>query len=74
MSSTATPDSPSALDIKLEIYAADGSLVAAKDGATNNQQITAGLAAGTYYALVSSHGNYGDLGSYTVAVTTGSIQ
>ncbi len=69
---TATPDSPSAVDLKLEIYAADGSLVAAKDGATNDQQITVGLGVGTYYALLSSHGNYGDLGTYTVAVSAGS--
>src|SRR3954470_22868550 len=59
----AIPDAPSGVDTKLEIYDSSGNLVAAKDGATNDQQMTLpGLPAGTYYALVSSHGDYGDQG------------
>ncbi len=66
----ATPDAPSAVDLKLEIYDASGSLLAAADGANNAQKVTLNLGSGTYYAMLSSHGNYGDLGSYTVAVSS----
>ncbi len=65
----ASPDAPSGVDLKLEIYDAAGNLLAAKDGATNDQQISLALGAGTYYALVSSHGNYGDLGMYKMSAT-----
>jgi hypothetical protein len=65
----AIPDAPSGVDTKLEIYDSAGNLVAAKDGATNDQQMTLpGLPAGTYYALVSSHGDYGDQGMYDLSV------
>lgn len=65
----AIPDAPSGLDAKLEIYDSGGNLVAAKDGATNDQQMTLpNLPAGTYYALVSSHGDYGDQGMYDLSV------
>jgi regulation of enolase protein 1 (concanavalin A-like superfamily) len=66
---SALADFPSGLDIKLEIYDALGVLVAAKDAPTlNDQEITLVLPSGTYYALVSSHGNYGDIGTYNIAV------
>ena len=68
MNVAAIPDSPSGVDIKLEIYASDGTLIAASDGATNYQQIARNFSAGTYYAFVSSHGNYGDVGTYNFAV------
>ena len=60
---SALPDTPSALDAKLEIYDSAGTLIAAKDGSTNLQSIPLTLPAGTYYALVSSHGNFGDMGA-----------
>ncbi|MDZ4851709.1 MAG: hypothetical protein SGI77_20670 [Pirellulaceae bacterium] len=66
----ATADAPSGLDIKLEIFDALGVLVAAKDSALNDQEIILTLPVGTYYALLSSHGNYGDLGTYNLRVTT----
>lgn len=66
---SAAPDAPSGVDLKLEIYAADGTLIAANDGANNVQELSMNLAAGTYYALVSSHGNYGDVGSYFMSVS-----
>lgn len=64
----AIPDSPSGVDLKLEIYDSGGNLVAAKDGATNDQRMTLALPSGTYYALVSSHGDYGDQGMYDLSV------
>ncbi|MCY2952283.1 MAG: hypothetical protein NTU53_09940 [Planctomycetota bacterium] len=64
----AVPDSPSGVDLKLAIYEPDGTLLAAKDGDTNDQVITMVLPAGTYYGIVSSHGNYGDVGAYDINV------
>jgi regulation of enolase protein 1 (concanavalin A-like superfamily) len=70
----ATPVIPSGLAVKLEIYNADGALLAANDGSTygtsNDEQLSLTLPAGTYYAAVSSQGNYGDVGSFQVKVST----
>jgi hypothetical protein len=68
VSLAAVPDSPSGVDLKLEIYDSAGHLVAAKDGATNDQRMTLSLPAGVYYARVSSHGDYGDQGMYDLSV------
>ncbi len=69
MKVAALADFPSGVDLKLEIYNAVGILMAAKDGPTvNDQEITLTLPSGTYYALVSSHGDYGDLGTYNISV------
>jgi hypothetical protein len=61
---------PSALAVKLEIYQGDGTLLASQDvlpnAANNDQHITLNLPAGTWYAIVSSHGNYGDVGQYNL--------
>jgi autotransporter-associated beta strand protein len=62
------PTKPSGLDAKLEIYDGSGVLVAASDGGTNNQQLVVPVGAGTWYAYVSSHGDYGDVGSYELTV------
>ena len=62
------PTKPSGLDAKLEVYDASGVLVAASDGGTNNQQIVLPVGAGTWYAFVSSHGDYGDVGMYDLTV------
>jgi regulation of enolase protein 1 (concanavalin A-like superfamily) len=60
---------PSMLDAKLEVYAQDGTLVAAADGSTNAQSLTLpGLPAGTFYAVVRSHGNYADMGVYDLTI------
>jgi regulation of enolase protein 1 (concanavalin A-like superfamily) len=64
----AVPDAPSGLDAKLEIYDDAGNRLATRDAATNEQQLTMTLPAGTYYALVSSHGDYGDVGTYDLSV------
>ncbi|MEZ0265021.1 MAG: hypothetical protein ACAI43_09860, partial [Phycisphaerae bacterium] len=64
---SATPPAPSGADLKLDVYAANGTRLASDDDANNGQQLSLDLPAGTYYAAVASHGNYGDLGMYEVA-------
>jgi hypothetical protein len=69
-----TLPAPSMLDAKLEVYDSGGSLFAGSDAATNDQHLTLSLPAGTYYALVRSHGDYGDLGPYDLNIrTTGTL-
>jgi regulation of enolase protein 1 (concanavalin A-like superfamily) len=71
-----TRDYPSGLDAKISIFDTAGNLLAAQDGnptdftqrLTNDQYITFDLASGTYYVVVESHGNMGDLGTYLVSV------
>jgi hypothetical protein len=64
------PPSPSMLDAKVEVYAADGTLIAAADGPENDQHLAfPWLEGGTYYAVVSSHGDYADVGPYDLTVT-----
>lgn len=63
------PNVPSGLDAKLELYDAAGVFITAVDpNGMNDQHITLNLAAGDYYALVSSHGDYGDVGTYDISV------
>jgi hypothetical protein len=64
----ADPQKPSGVALKLEIYQADGTLLAASDRPGNDQHIIMDLPAGTYYAIVSSQGNYGDQGAYWITV------
>jgi RHS repeat-associated protein len=57
------------LDSRLELRDAAGVLVAAADpGASLSASLTADVATGEYYAVVASHGGYGDLGQYTLFV------
>ena len=71
-----TPDAPSGLDPKLSIYNSSGDLIGLKDGdplaqplrANNDKDLSLTLAPGTYYAIVGSHGNYGDVGEYDFSV------
>ena len=50
------------LDATLEVYAADGTLIAAADGGKTTSTWDFPLPpAGTYYAVVGSHGDYADL-------------
>ena len=65
---SAVPTKPSGVDIKLEVYDGSGVLVAARDGATNDQQIVLPVGTGTWYVMVSSHGDYGDVGMYDLTV------
>ena len=65
---SALPDKPSGVDLKLEIHDALGTLIASKDATTNNQEITLTLPVGTFYVLLSSHKNYGDVGTYSLAI------
>ncbi|MFM7245332.1 MAG: fibronectin type III domain-containing protein, partial [Planctomycetaceae bacterium] len=65
---TVVPTKPSGLDAKVEVFDAAGTLVAASDGDTNEQQVVLPVGSGTWYVSVSSHGNYGDLGMYDLSV------
>ncbi len=67
----ATRDSLSAVDLKLEVYSDDGTILAAADTLPNDQSLSLPLAAGAYYAVVSSHGDYGDIGPYRLHVAAG---
>jgi len=69
LSLSAVPEGPSGVDLKLAVYDSAGNLLAMKDGASNDQQFTLTLSAGTYYAMLSSHGNYGDVGQYNFSVS-----
>ena len=67
----AVPTFESAATLKIELYDADGKLIAAKDdtalrGSTFDvgTEFSLDLPAGTYYAKLASHGGYGDLGEY----------
>jgi hypothetical protein len=66
----AVPDRPSGVALKLAVYDSDGTLLGLKDAATNDQHLSIPLPAGTYYVIVSSQGNYGDVGAYQLAVRT----
>jgi len=68
MTILAAADTPSGLDVTLDIYDAAGNRLAAADGPLNDQEITITLPVGTYYASVASHENYGDVGTYNLTV------
>ena len=64
-----TPDSPSMLDAKLEVYDSNGQFVTSVDDPNSNTaDVTLDLPAGTYYAVVESHGNYADIGPYGINI------
>jgi len=80
-----TPVSPSGLDPTLSIYDSEEKLLGYKDGdplirakdinvgtLKNIKKISLTLQPGTYYAVVASHGNYGDIGQYAMAVVSSS--
>jgi hypothetical protein len=56
------------LEPKVELWSATG-LIASADPATASVVFSKYLAAGTYYVKVLSHGDYGDVGQYSVTVT-----
>ena len=57
------------LDLRLELRDAAGNLITSADTASLGETISANLAAGTYYLVVASHGNYGDVGTYSISGT-----
>jgi hypothetical protein len=58
------------LDTRLELRDAAGTLITSAVPSTSfNATVSATLAAGTYYVAVGSHGNYGDIGQYTLTGT-----
>ncbi len=58
------------LDAKLQLFDANGGLIATSDPSTSfGASITATVAAGSYRVAVASHGGYGDVGQYTVSGT-----
>ena len=69
-------ENPSAVDLRLSVYDSLGNLVLTEDGdpraapmtMVNDQHVSVDLAAGTYYAIVQSHGNYADQGQYSLRV------
>jgi regulation of enolase protein 1 (concanavalin A-like superfamily) len=69
-------DVPSGVDLKLSIYNSSGTRLATEDGdpraqpytMVNDQHLTLDLPSGTYYAILESHGNYGDQGQYVLRV------
>jgi hypothetical protein len=66
----AVADAPSGVDLKLSIYQSDGTLLSMVDTSANDQHLTMSLPAGSnYFALLSSHGNYGDVGQYIFTVS-----
>ena len=67
----AEPTFESPIALKLEVYDSNGTLLATKDDTgvrgwqdNTGQEVNLDLAAGTYYAKVSGHGDYGDIGEY----------
>lgn len=57
------------LDLKLGLHDARGHLVASADTSDLGEMVTADVAEGTYYISVASHGEYGDIGQYTLSGT-----
>lgn len=57
------------LDMKLELRDANYNVVASAGSSNLSESISANVAAGTYYLVVLSQGNYGDLGQYTISGT-----
>jgi|GEM_PF-1363301 len=57
------------LDLRLEIQNASGTVLASASTSSLGESITTNLAGGTYYLVVRSQGNYGDVGQYTITGT-----
>ncbi len=55
------------LDAKLQLFDANGGLIATSDPSTSfGASFSGTVAAGSYRVAVSSHGSYGDVGQYTI--------
>jgi hypothetical protein len=58
------------LRLRLELLNAQGTQIAAADSANLGETLrVTGLAAGDYHLVVASHGQYGDVGQYTITGT-----
>ncbi len=58
------------LDAKLQLFDANGGLIATADPSTSfGASFTGTVVAGSYRVAVSSHGGYGDVGQYTISGT-----
>lgn len=57
------------LDMTLQLYRSDGTLVATQATSSLGESLTLNLPAGQYVAVVKSAGNYGDVGQYSLKVT-----
>ena len=57
------------LDLALNLTDADGNVIAASDTASLGESVSALVPTGDYYLAVASHGNYGDVGQYTISGT-----
>ena len=55
------------LDLALSLTDGDGNVLAAADTYTLGEHVSAIVDPGDYYLAVSSHGNYGDIGQYTIS-------
>ncbi len=58
------------LDPTLELRDSTGALVLRRDTASLAESLSVTLPSGTYYLVVGSKGIYGDIGQYTLTVTT----
>jgi len=57
------------LDLALKLTDANGNVLAAADTASLGESLSLEVPAGDYYLAVSSHGGYGDIGTYTITGT-----
>lgn len=55
------------LDLKVLLFDAKGTLVAAADTQSLGERLSENLPAGTYYVCIASHGGYGDVGQYALS-------
>ncbi|MGH7215379.1 MAG: fibronectin type III domain-containing protein, partial [Tepidisphaeraceae bacterium] len=64
----AVPDAVNNLDSKLELRSANGLSLITASAPSNSfgATVSANLAAGSYQLVAASHGNYGDVGQYTI--------
>lgn len=58
----------SMLNLKLDLYDINNQLIASADTSSLGEWLNVTLMDGDYLAVVSSHGEYGDLGSYSLSV------
>lgn len=56
------------LDARVELWSSSRMIASADPGNTLGAQLSANVAAGKYFVLVKSHGQYGDVGQYTLTV------
>jgi hypothetical protein len=66
LSAAVAPRGPT-LDLMLELEHSGGTVVASADSGSLGESLSADLDAGTYYLSVKSHGDYGDVGQYTLS-------